>query len=151
MHDRDSTNQVPIDDRIIELANSSSRAGSKAKSILYYFGDLAYHPDYVTLTPSTKAKRVKRKAPLGIFEADVAVFPNPAKDYIAITYNLKPILARYSFRIFDNMGKEVYNGYLNSNKGVENIDLRAFKSGTYVYIVGNADEVNKRGKFVIAK
>jgi len=49
------------------------------------------------------------------------------------------------------MGKEVYNGYLNSNKGVENIDLRAFKSGTYVYIVGNADEVNKRGKFVIAK
>ncbi|MBP1629964.1 MAG: hypothetical protein H6Q15_857 [Bacteroidetes bacterium] len=151
MNDRDSTDQVPIDERITNLANSSSRVGAKAKSILYFNGQLDYHPDYVTLTENTKTRRIKTKAPLGIFEADVAVFPNPAKEYIAITYNLKPITGKYSFKIFDNMGKVVYNGYLNSNKGIQNIDLRSYEAGTYLYTVENSNEVSKRGKFVIVK
>jgi hypothetical protein len=151
MEGRDSTNQIPLNEQLIDLSQSTTRAGSKARAYLnFYDSKTNYHPDYVVID-NKKSARIKIKRPLNAFEADVTALPNPAKDYIAISYNLKPQTTEYMIKIYDNKGSIVYSGSLKGNKGIQNIDTRGFSSGTYVYNVENGNEKCKSGKFIVVR
>ncbi|MFA6200357.1 MAG: T9SS type A sorting domain-containing protein [Bacteroidales bacterium] len=151
MEGRDSTNQIPLNEQLINLSQSTTRAGSKARASLnFYDSNTNYHPDYVVID-NKKSAKIKIKRPLNAFEADVSALPNPAKDYIAISYNLKPQTTEYMIKIYDDKGIVVYSGSLKGNKGIQNIDTRTFNSGTYVYNVENENERFKSGKFIIVR
>lgn len=151
MEGRDSTNQMSINEQLINLSQSTTRAGSKARAYLnFYDSKTNYNPDYVVID-NKKSARIKINRPLNAFEADVTALPNPAKDYIAISYNLKPQTTEYIIKIYDNKGSIVYSGSLKGNKGIQNIDIRKFTSGTYVYNVENGNEKCKSGKFIVVR
>ena len=84
-------------------------------------------------------------------KADIILSPNPAKDYITVSYDLESRKTEYTIRIYDNKGINVYSENLKGNKGIKNIDTRTFNSGTYVYNVENGNERCKSGKFIIVR
>lgn len=86
-------------------------------------------------------------SPLGINEALqsnlFSVFPNPAKSVINI--NLDPKLVGSFFTIYDNIGKAVKTGKLNSVNTI--IELNDLSIGIYTFSVGE----NKKQTFKVIK
>lgn len=149
----DTTNLIPIDERLETLSNSSTRAGAKAKAYLYFNNqETDYHPDYVDLDLKEKSKTTRRAKPslAQLFGADVAISPNPAKDHIILTYDL-PSKQIYTIKIYDNKGIELLTKTLNSNKGVQTIELKNLKSGAYYYTITDSKGVIKSDKLIIVK
>ena len=149
----DTTNLIPIDERLETLSNSSTRAGAKAKAYLYFNNqETDYHPDYVDLDLKEKSKTTRRAKPslAQLFGADVAISPNPAKDHIILTYDL-PSKQIYTIKIYDNKGIEILTKTLNSNKGVQTIELKNLKSGAYYYTITDSKGVIKSDKLIIVK
>ena len=149
----DTTNLIPIDERLETLSNSSTRAGAKAKAYLYFNNqDTDYHPDYVDLDLKEKSKTTRRAKPslTQLFGADVTISPNPAKDHIILTYDL-PSKQVYTIKIYDNKGIEILTKTLNSNKGVQTIELKNLKSGAYYYTITDSKGVIKSDKLIIVK
>ena len=109
-----------------------------------------YHP--VILFEENTEKSLKPLVKLSsLMKADIILSPNPAKDYITVSYDLESRKTEYTIRIYDNKGINVYSGSLNGNKGIQNIDTRGFSSGAYVYNVENGNERCKSGKFIIVR
>lgn len=150
MENADSLNNLN-ENSLIELSNYNTRAGQKAKSILYFNGvNINYHP--VVLFEENTEKLLKPSVKLSsLMKADIILSPNPAKDYITLSYDLDSRKTEYTIRIYDNKGINVYSGNLKENKGIKNIDTRGFSSGTYVYNVENGTEKCKSGKFIIIR
>ncbi|MDD2576544.1 MAG: T9SS type A sorting domain-containing protein [Bacteroidales bacterium] len=150
MESRDTaTNLLPIDERMETLSESITRVGYKAKAYLnFYNPSTNYHPDYIIINPKTKGKEIKSNILINLFEDNVTLAPNPAKDYITITYNLPPKQV-YTIKIYDNKGVELLTKTLNNNKGVQTINLQDFKSGSYFYIITNGKESIKSDKLII--
>ncbi|MFV0599666.1 MAG: T9SS type A sorting domain-containing protein, partial [Bacteroidales bacterium] len=149
----DTTNLIPIDERLETLSNSSTRAGAKAKAYLYFNNqETDYHPDYVDLDLKEKSKTNRRAKPslTQLFGADVTISPNPAKDHIILTYDL-PSKQVYTIKIYDNKGIELLTKTLNSNKGVQTIELKNLKSGAYYYSITDSKGVIKSDKLIIVK
>lgn len=154
MRDRnDTTNQIPIDERLETLSNLSTRAGAKAKAYLYFNNqEIDYHPDYVDLELNEKSKVIRRVTTSldKLFAADVKISPNPAKDHIILTYNLPPRQI-YTIKIYDNKGIELLTKTLKNNKGVQTIELKNLKSGAYYYTITDSKSVIKSDKIIIVK
>ena len=150
MESRDTaTNLLPIDERMETLSESITRVGYKAKAYLNFHNPSTnYHPDYIIINPKTKGKEIKSNILINLFEDNVTLAPNPAKDYITITYNLPPKQV-YTIKIYDNKGVELLTKTLNNNKGVQTINLQDFKSGSYFYIITNGKESIKSDKLII--
>ncbi len=149
----DTTNLIPIDERLETLSNSSTRAGAKAKAYLYFNNqETDYHPDYVDLDLKEKSKTNRRAKPslAQLFGADVTISPNPAKDHIILTYDL-PSKQVYTIKIYDNKGIELLTKTLNSNKGVQTIEFKNLKSGAYYYSITDSKSVIKSDKLIIVK
>jgi len=64
------------------------------------------------------------------FKNVIAVYPNPAKEFIAISSNL----LNEKFQIFDLTGKQVSKGIINSNK----IDVLGLNEGLYLLKIDNS-------------
>ncbi|MBP1645023.1 MAG: hypothetical protein H6Q16_598 [Bacteroidetes bacterium] len=149
----DTTNLIPIDERLETLSNSSTRAGAKAKAYLYFNNqETDYHPDYVDLELNEKSKVIRRVTSSldKLFAANVKISPNPAKDHIILTYNLPPRQI-YTIKIYDNKGIELLTNTLKNNKGVQTIELKNFKSGAYYYTITDSKSVIKSDKIIIVK
>ncbi|MFV0599875.1 MAG: T9SS type A sorting domain-containing protein [Bacteroidales bacterium] len=108
-----------------------------------------YHP--AIFESNIEEKTIKATANLSdLVDVDIAILPNPAKDYITLTYNL-PTRKVYVLRIYDIKGIQVYALTLDGNKGMQTLDLRLFKTGTYFYSVTNNKNMIKSDKLIIAK
>ena len=111
--------------------------------------DINYHP--TPFGSNTEEKSIKATANLSdLVDADIVILPNPAKDYITLTYNLPPKKV-YVLSIYDIKGIQVYELTLNGNKGMQTIDLSQFKAGTYFYSVTNNKNMIKSDKLIIIK
>lgn len=146
----ESSNSNISENIIMDFAMHNTRIGHKSKSYIYFNGiDMNYHP-----TPfgnNIEEKAIKVKANLSnLVGADIVILPNPAKDYITITYNLSPKKV-YVLSIYDIKGIQVYELTLNGNKGMQTIDLSQFKAGTYFYSVTNNKNMIKSDKLIIIK
>ncbi|MDY0054501.1 MAG: T9SS type A sorting domain-containing protein, partial [Bacteroidales bacterium] len=73
-----------------------------------------------------------------------------AKDYITFTYDLPPKNI-YTVSIYDSKGKEVIVKKLNSNKGVQSIELKNLRSGAYYYTIKDNNKVIKTDKIIVVK
>lgn len=146
----ESTNNNIAKDILLDLALHTTKIGHKAKSDLYFNGiDMNYHP--AIFESNIEEKTIKATANLSdLVDVDIAILPNPAKDYITLTYNL-PTRKVYVLRIYDIKGIQVYALTLDGNKGMQTLDLRLFKTGTYFYSVTNNKNMIKSDKLIIAK
>ncbi|MFV0500186.1 MAG: T9SS type A sorting domain-containing protein [Bacteroidales bacterium] len=152
LEDRDSiTNQIIIDNRLIDLSQLPSRAGAKARAYLNFYDDNTnYHPVLIA-EPSNKSKAIRVKPNINnMFDANIKLSPNPAKDYITFTYDLPPKNI-YTVSIYDSKGKEVIVKKLNSNKGVQSIELKNLRSGAYYYTIKDNNKVIKTDKIIVVK
>jgi len=150
MESRDTvTNIFPMDERMETLSESITRVGYKAKAYLNFYNlNTNYHPDYIIINPNTKGKKIKSNGLINIFEDNITLAPNPAKDYITITYNLPPEQV-YTIKIYDNKGVKLLTKTLNGNKGMQTIELINLKSGSYYYTVSDSKNVVKSDKIII--
>lgn len=152
LEDKDSiTNQIIIDNRLIDLSQLPSRAGAKARAYLNFYDDNTnYHPELIA-EPSNKSKSIRVKPNISnMFDANIKLSPNPAKDYITFTYDLPPKNI-YTVSIYDSKGKEVIVKKLNSNKGVQSIELKNLSSGAYYYTIKDNNKVIKTDKIIVVK
>lgn len=146
----ESSNSNISENIIMDFAMHNTRIGHKSKSYIYFNGiDMNYHP-----TPfgnNIEEKSIKATANLSdLVDADIVILPNPAKDYITLTYNLPPKKV-YVLSIYDIKGIQVYELTLDKNKGMQIIDLSQFKAGTYFYSVTNNKNMIKSDKLIIIK
>jgi len=136
---------------LIDLSQLPSRAGAKARAYLNFYDDNTnYHPELIA-EPSNKSKAIRVKPNISnMFDANIKLSPNPAKDYITFTYDLPPKNI-YTVSIYDSKGKEVIVKKLNSNKGVQSIELKNLRSGAYYYTIKDNNKVIKTDKIIVVK
>lgn len=135
-----------------DLAEHNTIVGRKAKSMLYFKGiNTDYHPIVLNMEDDPEEKSVRIKGSLSdLASIAITISPNPAKDYISLTYDL-PTKQIYTLKIYDNKGIELFAKTLNGNKGMQTIDLKNFSSGLYYYNVTNNKGIIKSDKLIIVK
>ena len=77
---------------------------------------------------------------------DISVSPNPAMDYLTVTYTLSEHSDLY-VSIVDIFGKEIYKSNVAATKGVhsQSINVSGFATGNYILkLVTNKTTVNQR-------
>jgi hypothetical protein len=78
----------------------------------------------------------------------VSVWPNPSTDWLNIDYDLeesKPLV----LNILDASGRLVLSRNLNGAKGTEQLQVKNWAPGAYIYQLKSAEEVLETGKFVV--
>ena len=146
----ESSNNNIAESILLDLSEHNTTIGHKAKSILYFNGiSIDYHP--LILSDEIIKKSIRIKGSLSdLASADITILPNPAKNYVSLTYNFPPNQT-YRLRIYDTKGVELLVKILNGNKGMQTIDLKQFKSGSYFYTITDNKSIIKSDKLIITK
>jgi hypothetical protein len=66
-------------------------------------------------------------------ESSLKIYPNPAKDYLAIEAGEGTTLPTANYRVYNILGSVVQNGELSAQNA--RIDLRQFKPGIYILVL----------------
>lgn len=133
-----------------DLAQGTSRASGYAKNILCYFYDICFEPELALLNTENKMLPTPTKNTKDLANAlyDFKIFPNPAKEYVSITWEIFDNLVETTYSITDLSGKTHLQGSINSNKGEQQIDTRMLKEGLYILNIHNNNQ-NKTSKKLI--
>jgi len=131
--------------------NSNARAGAWAMNILCTVDTLSYKENYLLPTTGNKTSIVKRKRPDNqVFKnSKLKVYPNPAKDYVIVEYQLAGDADKAVVKIIDN------NGFIRQTIEQENsygftvIDTRSLETGTYICHVAANGKLVGVAKFLI--
>ena len=135
------------------VQNASGLVQALARNILIKTGDIIYNEPYIlTDTTTTKSARV-----IGSFgksgnvkESYIKLYPNPAKDYITIEYNIPLNAEKAVVEIVSITGVQKEAIRLTTGWGEKIIDLRNYKPGTYfvrLYLAGKVIDNRKFVKF----
>jgi hypothetical protein len=81
---------------------------------------------------------------IGNDDISVAVFPNPASDFLNVT--VKGGLTKGTIKIFSALGTEIYADELDSFK---KIDLSDFKNNVYLVNIYSNEELVQTTRFVV--
>lgn len=76
-------------------------------------------------------------------DRDVALYPNPVKDYLYIETARKNL----NIRILDNLGKEVCQQEISRTH--DKINLNTLKGGIYYYMILDGHKIIQNGKLMI--
>jgi len=76
------------------------------------------------------------------------IFPNPAREYISLEYNTDIGTADAVIEIVDIQGKHMETFRLHGTRGVKVIDLRHWKTGTYIIKLSVNGKTIQSEKFV---
>ena len=76
------------------------------------------------------------------------IFPNPAREYISLEYNTDIGTAGAVIEIVDIQGKHIETFRLHDTRGVKVIDLRHWKTGTYIIRLSVNGKTLQSEKFV---
>jgi len=131
--------------------NSGGTAGTQAKGILEFA--YAYHYcDCIDADASgyKSSNGFNKNAFEIMYGAEVAVEPNPAKDWAAFNYTLPGSETEGVIKITDVSGKLVTTLTITGKKGQKVWDTRKIKQGVYFYIL-NVNGTTQSGKIVISK
>lgn len=96
-----------------------------------------WNEDDVLITFGEEEMRQQKSAKIDVQaiveESQFSLFPNPAKDYVNLLFDLK-MEEKYSIRIFDFNGRDVffYEGFATIGTSMQRIDLSVFSSGIYL-------------------
>lgn len=130
--------------------NSTGGAGALAKNVLLTADTLTYKEGYILPTEGAKTGKVRRRRANRNFESDkLKVYPNPARDYVIVEYQLAEDVEKVVVKIIDN------NAYIRktierlSNQDFIVIDTRGMKTGTYIVHVSANGKLVGVGKYII--
>ncbi len=131
--------------------NSTGTAGALAKGVLEF--SYGYH--YCTCinvdSSSYKNSNLVKPNPFEkLYNAELTVEPNPAKDWAAFTYKLPENKSEGIIRISDATGKLIETLSIKGIQGQTIWDTRKVKPGVYFFLL-DVSGITKTGKIIIHK
>jgi hypothetical protein len=135
-----------------ELMLHNLKPGYLARNVLIANGIIDYiEPIY--LAEELKSASVKPNNPENnkSNKSNLLVFPNPAKNYIIVSYDLKERQGKPSIGISSMDGKPCYEQYIDGVKNQTIISLYGYSEGVYCIQLKNNGEVIESVKFVVVK
>lgn len=130
--------------------NSSGQAGIEANNILaFVYGDQHYNCPQIP-DPNTHKDFNTSSSNEASTEAELELFPNPARNWATFEYCLPANDGNINIVIYNVQGMKVHSMRLNGLKGQAVMDVRSMKPGVYHYILNTKYE-NVSGKMIIAK
>ncbi|MEI6821686.1 MAG: T9SS type A sorting domain-containing protein [Bacteroidota bacterium] len=81
-------------------------------------------------------------------ESYLKISPNPANEYITVSYNINGVINGLRLFITDAMGRAVYDKNLNKAKDEQLLIIKDYAKGTYFCTIFNNGKVIKSGKFI---
>ncbi|MEI6823526.1 MAG: T9SS type A sorting domain-containing protein [Bacteroidota bacterium] len=137
---------------IIDLSdNYRSLAGSIATALRmridtnFVYNEPIYTYDDETLK---MAKPIRKDHKLLSNESYLKINPNPANEYIIISYNISGTVNGLSISITDAMGKTVYAKQLNKASDEQLLLINNYAKGNYICTIFNNGKPIKSGKFI---
>ncbi len=115
--------------------------------ITYVFFDMNNPNDSVAFTVTYELQQTF-SVPSERVEDVVKVFPNPAKNKLNVSYDLRGGDA-HSFELISLVGKVVYHKELATVKGELNLDLSKLSRGIYFYVLRSDGEALITRKLVV--
>lgn len=134
------------------LAEENGRVAGYAQNILCFFYNICYEKTFAFGNPQPKAMTVptpNTKEELNNVLYNVNVYPNPAKDYTSLQWEIYDELKDARYSVVDLNGRELLNGILTGNKGEQVIDTRKLGQGVYIIGVYNNNEMKVNRKLIV--
>ncbi len=145
----DSTQKAVLHD-IVQNAHGMVQA--LARNILIKIHGLIYHEPYILPdTTTTKSAKVKGGSIINTdntTEHYFKLYPNPAKDYLTLEYQLPLNVNNVAIGILNITGTQKEVIRLNNGWGQKIIDLRAYRPDTYFVLLYLNGKVVENKKFV---
>jgi hypothetical protein len=141
---------------LTNLAQSDTKAGQRAESMLYYHSGCNYNYHLEPVYPDLKKMRSKNSVRnlqevLNEEYNKVSIFPNPAQTYATLMYDLQPDAQNCILQIFDSKGTVVLSTTLTGNMGHYLWDTRNLSSGSYLYAIISNEKKLSSGKIVVKR
>ncbi len=135
------------------MQNTSGLVQAMARNILLKTGDIVYTEPYI-LPDTTQNKSVRVNGNVNNSfennESYLKLYPNPAKDYLTIEYEVPYNVRDAVIEMVSVTGIQKEAIRLKKGWGQKIVDLRTFNPGTYfvrLYINGKVSETKKFVKF----
>ncbi len=144
----DSTQKAVLDN---VMNNSGQLLHAYTRNLLIYTNGLLYHEPYIEVdTNILKSAMVHNNIVYNYWSqnATFKLYPNPAREYITIEYNMDIGTAGAVIEIVDIQGKHIEAFRLHGTRGVKVIDLRVWYTGTYIIRLSVNGKTIQSDKFV---
>lgn len=79
-------------------------------------------------------------------EVEILVYPNPANNFVDITYTNK---MQANFRLYNSVGELILIQNLEQNKSKHKIEIKNVSNGMYHYVLEFEDKTKAVGKLII--
>jgi hypothetical protein len=138
-------------DYLIELSeNDRSIVGSIATAARMQFEpNFVYEePIYMPGEIPLKMAKPKKLNNSIINESTLKISPNPAVDYIEVSYDITGVINGLKMLITDAMGKTVLEKELTAAKDQQIIVVKDFAKGNYICTIYNNGKPNQNTKFI---
>ncbi|MFA4852159.1 MAG: C1 family peptidase [Bacteroidales bacterium] len=138
--------------QLTELLSRNTKIAYLARNVLVTYGLMDYtEPIYLADELKTMSVTPNKPRDSKNIKSNLIVFPNPAKNYIIVSYDLKERQGKSSIGISSIDGKSCYERYINGVKNQTTISLSGFSEGVYCIQLKNNGEVIESVKFVVSK
>ncbi|HDO28057.1 MAG TPA: T9SS type A sorting domain-containing protein [Bacteroidetes bacterium] len=117
------------------MDNTGGLLHAYARNLLIKTDNLLYHEHYLEIDTATmKMTKIYKPVNDNRWKADsyFKLYPNPANGYLTFEYEVDYNSARVVVEIVNLGGIHMETFRLHSNRGVKIVDLRQWKSGTYL-------------------
>ena len=112
-------------------------------------------PNYVYQEPiilpiiDPQTKSTKPQKPKALSKNEIAIYPNPANDFVTIAYQITDLVNGLQLIVCDALGKVVYTKELTNQSDQLLLVVKGYVKGNYVAAIFNAGKTIKSSKFVI--
>ena len=136
-------------------SNGTEPVKSCAQNILIARGSLTYH-EPILLPDGLKSERTKKQYKTGKFieKSYMKVFPNPARKYVIVEYNLKERYRKEwegALTLTDIRGHEVFHKVIRKSQDQELINTSGLIAGTYICTLKFKGDILDAKKIVIVE
>ncbi|OYT15556.1 MAG: hypothetical protein B7C24_12505, partial [Bacteroidetes bacterium 4572_77] len=122
--------------QLLSLAeNSTGNAKYGARNILSF----VYGDNYCDCITPIEGGGNKSTTSSYVYSQSINIKPNPASVYSSIDYTLPIGVEHATLQLINVEGKIVYSQEISGMQGQTTLDVRAYKSGTYVFRLETAD------------
>ena len=145
---RDSLNAI----QLFSLAESRSVPGALARNIIVAAG-LAEYQEPIYLSDELKSLQVLPEKQLNHINNNqrLKVFPNPAKDYFILSYNLTGLQGNFNIEIINPEGKTLIRQSLSGTENQVIFSTASLPSSTYTLRLVNETSCVETIKVIILK
>jgi len=154
----DSLNLVDSDtnmiERMTELAQFDDQPGCLAKNALHFLGILESGPYYILPGEQLKSIENKYKTQFvftSFLTPYIRLYPNPAKNYLIVEYNVSDISEEGLLKIYTATGTMQFTKQLKGNQHDLIINTKDWLDGIYFFNFTSSSEYKQSGKVIIAK